>query len=161
MTGRTKRWGTAVLSVLAFGVVGAGQPAPSLSAYLGKYPSNKVAGVSLYDHPTFRRLVIAAAPNMTVRGAVLSSGVETPMERQGALLVVQMCEPHNCIGHQWTVAIMSPSGPAAICYHDSDLMDDEGRWFIGGVSIGRTRRCWQGDHTDVPDAVFTALAKGS
>lgn len=149
-----------ILAGVAMALTAAGKPVPSLSAYVGKYPSDKVAGVSLYNHPKFRLLVSGAAPNLAIRTTVLTSGVETPVERQGALLVVQMCEPHNCNGHQWTVAILSPSGPAAICYHDRDLMGEEGRWFIGGTSIGRTRGCWEGNHTDVPDAVFTILAKG-
>jgi hypothetical protein len=149
-----------ILAALAVGLMAAGKPAPSLSAYVGKYPSDKVAGISLYSHPKFRTLVSGAAPNTAIRTTVLTSGVETPVERQGALLVVQMCEPHNCSSHQWTVAMLSPSGPAAICYYDSDLMGEEGRWFFSGTTIERTRGCWEGNHTDVPDAVFTRLAKG-
>ncbi len=151
-------------SILTIGLVAvltaAGKPIPSLTAYVGKYPSAKVAGVSLYNHPMFRALVGKAAPNTAIRNTVLTSGVESPVERQGALLVVQMCEPHNCSDHQWTVAILSPNGPAAICYHEADLMGEEGRWFVGGTPIVRTRGCWEGSHTDVPDAVFTRLAKG-
>jgi hypothetical protein len=148
-----------ILVELAMGLTAAGKPASSLSAYVGKYPSDKVAGISLYNNPKFRSLVSGAAPNMAIRTTVLTTGIETPVERQGALLVVQMCEPHNCIDHQWTVAILAPNGPAAICYHDSDLMGEEARWFVGGTSIGRTRGCWEGEHTNVPDAVFTRLAK--
>jgi hypothetical protein len=116
--------------------------------------------MSLYKHPKFRALVDAAAPSNMVRTTVLTAGVEAPVERQGALLVVQMCEPHDCHDHQWTVAILSPNGPAAICYHDSNLMEEEGRWFIGVTLIARTRLCWEGPHTDVPDAIFMRLAKG-
>ena len=150
----------AFLAALAFSLTAAGKPAPSLFAYLGKYPSDRIAGISLYNHPLFRTLVRAAAPNSSISATVLTSGVEDRVERQGALLVVQMCEPHNCGDHQWTVAILSPHGPAAICYYDRDLMGDNGRWFIGGSAIVQTTGCWEGSHTDVPDAVFTRLAKG-
>lgn len=148
------------MAAFALVLVGAGNPAPSLSAYIGKYPSDKVAGISLYNNPKFRILVSGAAPNMSIRTTVLTNGVETPVERQGALLVARVCEPHNCNGHQWTVAILLPNGPAAICYHDGDLMDGDARWFIGGTSIGRSQGCWEGNHTDVPDAVITRLARG-
>jgi hypothetical protein len=145
---------------LAVALAAAGNAPPSLSAYVGKYPSGKVERVSLYNHPKFRSLVSAAAPNHRIRATILTSGVESPVERQGALLVAQMCEPHNCGDHQWTVAILAPNGPAAICYHDEDLMDEEGRWFIGGVLVERTSGCWEGNHTDVPPAVSARLAKG-
>ena len=144
----------------AASLVGAAKAAPSLSSYLGKYPSDKVAGISLYANPKFRALVRAAAPSATISQTILTAGVETPVEKQGALLVVQMCEPHNCAWHQWTVAMLSPSGPAAICYHDEELMGPEGRWFISGALVARTERCWEGNHTDVPNAVFLKLAKG-
>ena len=150
---------TVLVAALTMALTAAGKAPPSLAAYVGKYPSDEVMGVSLYYHPRFRALVVGAAPNLAIRTTVLASGVETPVERQGALLVAQMCEPHNCGEHQWTVAILSPNGPAAICYHDSDLMGDEGRWFIGGVLVARTSGCWEGNHTDVPDVVFMKLAK--
>ena len=150
----------AMLAVLAIGVTGMGRPVPNLPAYVGKYPSDKVAGVSLYNHPKFRALVEAAAPSNMVATTVLTPAVENRVERQGALLVAEMCEPHDCIDHQWTVAILSPNGPAAVCYHDNNLMGEEGRWFVGVSLVARTRLCWEGEHTNVPDAVFMRLAKG-
>lgn len=153
-------WRTRLVPVFAVALIAAGKAPPSLSSYVGKYPSDKVAGISLYSHPRFRTLVAGAAPNFGIRTTILTAGVESPIERQGALLVVHMCEPHNCAIHQWTVAMLSPNGPAAICYHDGDLMGDEGRWFIGGVLITRTSGCWEGSHTPVPDVVFMRLARG-
>jgi hypothetical protein len=134
-------------------------PAPKLSAYVGKYPSDKVSGISLYKHPKFRALVSAAAPSAAMRATILKSGVETPIELQGPLIVAQMCEPHNCSDHQWTVAVLSPNGPAAVCYHDRTLMGDDARWFVKGESIGRTAGCWQGEHTKVPRAVLLRLSQ--
>lgn len=159
MSSMSRIWSIILLIGLAVALTAAGKAPPSLAAYVGKYPSNKVVGVSLYNHPKFRSLIIGTAPNLAVRTTVLTPGVETPVERQGALLVARMCEPHNCGDHQWTVAILSPNGPAAICYHDFDLMGDEGRWFIGGLLIARTSGCWEGNHTAVPDVVFAKLAK--
>ena len=149
----------ALLAVFATGLTGAVRPLPSLSAYIGKYPSEKVAGISLYDHPKFRALVRAAAPSKMVEEVVLAPGAEQRVERQGALLVVQICELHICGDHQWSVAILSPNGPAAICYYDSTLMA-EGRWFVGVSIIARNNVCWEGEQTSVPDPVFTRLAKG-
>lgn len=135
-------------------------PAPALELYIGSYPSKPVRGVSLWNNPKFRKLVANAAPNEGIRKTVLSTGVEAPVERQGSLLVAQACEPHNCGDHQWTVAVLLPNGPAAICYHDYDVMDSEGRWFVNGRVVAKSDGCWSGDHTDVPDRVFAALAKG-
>jgi hypothetical protein len=136
------------------------KPAPSLKSYVGKYPSDKGANISFLKHPTVRAAVSGAAPNLSVRTTVLTSGVEGPIDRQGSLIVATMCEPHNCSSHQWTIAILSPRGPAAICYHDSDLMGEVGRWFIGGTAVARTQGCWSGEHTEIPDAVVARLVKG-
>lgn len=153
---RVKRF---LLIGVVVSLTAAAAAAPSLTAYVGKYPSDKIAGVSLYQNPKFRSRVAEAAPNSAIRSTVLASGVETPIEKQGALMVVQACEPHNCSDHQWTVAILAPSGPAAICYHDSDLMGAEGRWFIKGLVVGKTNGCWSGEQTAIPDAIFARLAK--
>ena len=149
-----------LLAITLPGLCAAGLPTASLSSYVGKYPFNKVSGLSLYSHPKFRLLVNGAAPNSSISETILNGGVETPIERQGALVVIRACEPHNCGSHQWTVAVLSPDGPAAICYHDQDLMDDEARWFVGGYLVGQTKGCWKGDHTNVPDAVLLALMRG-
>jgi hypothetical protein len=150
-----------LFSALIVVLTAPGKSAPSLSAYVGKYPVDKVAGTSLFDHPQFRTLVSDASPNMSIRATILNKDVvQTPVGRQGALIVVRMCEPHRCSTHQWTVAILSPSGPAAICYHTSALMDEQARWFIGGASVSQTRGCWKGNHTDVPDTVAARLTKG-
>lgn len=150
----------AILAIFAVGITGAARRFPSLSAYVGRYPSDKVAGLSLYNHPRFRALVQAAAPSNMIATTVLAPAVENRVERQGALLVAQMCEAHDCIDHQWTVAILSPGGPAAVCYHDNNLMGEEGRWFVGVSLVARTHVCWEGEHTSVPDAVFMRLSKG-
>ena len=100
-----------------------------------------------------------AAKGIKVRDTISAGGVETPVERQGALHFTQMCEPHNCSDHQWTIANRVPHGPAAVCLHESALMGGEGRGFIEGQLIGRTSGCWPGTFTAVPDAVFMKLAK--
>ena len=149
----------ALLPVLIVGLSAAARPLPSLSRYVGKYPTDKVAGISLYNHPRFRALVNAAAPSNMVAATILAPAVENRVERQGALIVAEMCEAHDCIDRQWTVAILSPNGPAAVCYYDSNLMGG-GRWFVGVNLIAQTRLCWEGEHTNVPDAVFMRLARG-
>src|SRR5256885_405110 len=103
-----------MLAAFVIGLTAASRPVPGLAAYVGRYPSDKLAGVSLYNHPKFRTLVGEAAPSNIVRTRILTPGVEAPVERQGALIVAQMCEPHDCNDHQWAVAILSPSGPAAV-----------------------------------------------
>lgn len=145
---------------IALTLTAAAKPAPALNAYVGKYPSDKVAGISFLKHPIVRTAVSGAAPNLGVRTTILTSGVEGPVERQGSLIVATMCEPHNCNSHQWTIALLSPRGPAAVCYHDADLMGEVGRWFIGGAAVVRTQGCWSGEHTEIPDAVVARLVKG-
>jgi len=152
-------WKGLTLAVLAMGVGGAGAPVPNLTAYVDKYPSNKVGGTSLYDHPTYQRLVNVASPSSGVRHVVQTGDVESPVERQGQLLVARGCEAHTCDDHQWLVAIRLPNGPAAICYHDSALMDEEARWFIAGRAVGVTKGCWNGDYTAVPQGIYERLSK--
>ena len=150
-----KRW---LLIPLALALTAAARPAPSLSSYVGKYPFDRVRGISLHGHPLYRALVRQAAPNATIRSTVLGTGVETPIEQPGALIVVQACEPHNCTDHEWTVAIRLPRGPAAVRYQDTDTLGDEARWYIGGAEVLRTDACWAGDHMDVPGTVVAGLA---
>jgi hypothetical protein len=119
-----------------------------------------VAGVDFLHHPSVRKAVAGAVSNDGVRRAVLGEGVEVPIERRGAFIVANICEPHNCADHQWTIVISAPGRRAAVCYHDADLMNGEARWFVGGSPFYReSNGCWSGEHPAVPTSVAAELAK--
>ena len=144
-------------------LLGAATPAPPpLSAYVGKYPSDKIRGIDFRHHPTVRKAVMdALLMNATVRRTVMEPGVEGPSERQGSLIVAHVCEPHNCGDHHWMIAVAAPRGPAAVCYHDQDLMSDESRWFIAArPTVRTTGGCRTAGRAPVPAHIVSALMNG-
>jgi hypothetical protein len=147
-----------LLALLALSAAAAPSP-PPLSAYVGKYPSDKIRGIDFRHHPTVRRAVMdALLMNATVRRTVMEPGVEGPIERQGSFIVATVCEPHNCGDHQWAIVIHTPNGPASVCYHDQDLMGDQSRWFISSrPTFSTSGACSAGDHTPIPAHVTSAL----
>ena len=54
----------AIVLGIALTLTAAAKPAPGLDAYVGKYPSDKVAGISFLKHPIVRSAVSEAAPNL-------------------------------------------------------------------------------------------------
>jgi hypothetical protein len=142
------------LLLVAVAAVPAVQP---LSAYVGKYPFNKVGGYKFITHPTVRSAVDDAVFNKSVKAAVLSDGVAGPIRKQGSLILTWSCEPHNCGSHNWSIAIVGPKGPAAVCYHDEDLMGDMSAWFLGGVRKFGARGGCPAEMSDVPPNLASLL----
>jgi hypothetical protein len=150
----------AIVAGVAFCLTGAAAQVSAIESYVGKYPWDKISGLSFLDHPIVRRAVSSAAPNSDVGATILEGGVAGPIDRQGSLIVSTMCEPHNCSDHQWAVVLLAPRGPAAICYHDAALMGEAGRWFVEGTTVVKSSGCWSGETIDIPNAVVARLVRG-
>lgn len=123
---------SAVLSVIALVAHAAGTP-PPLTTFIGKYPFNNISGYTFLSEPVVRRAVESAAFDQSVVQSALSEGVAGPISRRGSLIIASSCQPHNCADHNWTIVMLIPNGPAAVCYHDADLMAQTARWFVGGM----------------------------
>lgn len=102
----------------------------ALGAYLGKYPSDKVDGVTFLDNPAVTTAVDALVSDAGIRKLVLGGdGPVTPIASRDGKLIAWGCETHNCGDHNWTIEI-APDGTApTVCYHDANAMNDRSRWY--------------------------------
>ena len=95
----------------------AGNPAAAaagaLSAYVGRLPSDEVAGVTFLANPLVQRAVEAAVPNAEVRRWALRADVTSnPIALRDGRLFASGCEPHSPSGPQPNarrVGVPSPS----------------------------------------------------
>lgn len=106
--------------------------AGALSAYVGKYPRDAVAGTSFIASPQVRAAVEAVVPDEAVRSWVLRENTtQTPIVLRDGRLLSQACEPHNCGDHNWSILIDSAGTTAEVCYHEAS-MADQSRWYAAG-----------------------------
>jgi hypothetical protein len=146
-----------VIRLFLFAVVlSAASPPPGVASFVGKYPFDKIRGVSFLTHPRVKGAVRAAVFEHMVAEEVLGDAVTVPITKRGSLMISWACRPHDCADVNWTVVILSPNGPAAVWYHNAELKGAQSRWFIGGFAKFRNA----GDCADgaVPDNVAAALA---
>lgn len=110
--------------------------AAGLSAYVGKYPSDKVDGVDWNHNP-----VVLAGINKTVtdpaaRKAILEvSGPASPITLYQGKVASWACEVHNCGDHQWTVMVDPKSGATNVCYHNAAKLPGKSRWFMADGTV--------------------------
>ncbi len=150
---RVRLLGTSFAILL--GVIGATRAAPTLNAYVGKYPFDRVAGVAFLKHPLVVHAVKNAVLEEKITSEILGAGVSGPIERHGALIVSQACRPHDCGSVNWTIAMVPGRAKAAVCYHFEDLMGDRSRWFVGGSPKATVEG---GCETSVPTQIAGLLA---
>lgn len=126
-----------------------------LSSFVGKYPFDKIGGQKFLTHPVVRHAVNEAVWEPLVVREVLSEGVTDKIKRDGPFLITSSCRPHDCASVNWTLVIRLPKGPAAVCYHNQDLMGDAGRWYLKGQPrLATPNGC---DWFNTPPSVFAAL----
>lgn len=110
-----------------------------LSKYVGKHPSETIAGNRFLDEPAVKAAVAANVPDPKVREFVFSyNGPDAPIVVKNGRILAWGCERHNCGYHNWSVAI-SPDGSAAeVCfYHNDNSPDGPATWYLPG---GRTEK---------------------
>lgn len=122
--------------------------ADGLAAYVGKYPSDEVAGVSWNAHPVVRAAVQQTVTDAAVRGTILdTAGTTAPIQLVDGKVAAWACEPHNCGAHQWSVLVDPATGAADVCYFDEAARPGASRWFLaGGTEESRPGNC------QLPDA---------
>jgi len=96
-----------VVAIAALPTLGASLQ-PPISAYVGKYPFEKVAGYSFNSNPKVREFVQLATHNKSVLPSVFADGVAGPITREGNVIAAWSCQPHNCGPHNWTIVIVAP-----------------------------------------------------
>ena len=105
--------------------------APALSAYVGKYPFDKVSGVSWLDHPVVKAAITRTVTDPAARKTIFAStGPADEIKQVGTRLQSWACQQHNCGPLNWTVQIDPASGTADVCYFDEKVSDNTARWFL-------------------------------
>jgi hypothetical protein len=141
------------LAMLA-GTVSAAGRRPGLALYKGKYPFDRVAGVTFIGHPAVRAAVRRAAPSPAMAATLLSAGVATPIDVSPVWIASGACEPHNCGEHDWAILINRRTGQAIVCHKPEG---GRAAWFKAGRRIGGGDSC-PAEIKDVPAAILRSAA---
>jgi len=117
-----------------------------LSAYVGQYPFDPVAGVAFRDHPLVRAaLVQAGGTNAPVDRILDGPGPSTPIARTGDGRILSWgCEQHNCGPHNWALILEADGSNGELCYHDEDATPAT-VWLIDGRPTSRDEQCPSGN----------------
>lgn len=121
--------------------------AADLGGYVGKYPFDKMDGVSFLEAPAVRAAVTATVPDGRIRAWVFEkAGPQSPIALKDGRLLAWGCEAHNCGAHNWTIVI-DPAGTAAeLCYFDEGTDPGSARWYLaGGKTEMRKDSCPSGE----------------
>ena len=103
----------------------------ALGAYAGKYPFDKVDGVSFLDQPAVRAAVTGLIGDPAISGQLLGGdGPATPIAERAGKLVAWGCRTHDCGDHNWSVLIAPDGSGAQACYHDASSMQARSRWYL-------------------------------
>lgn len=92
--------------------------APPVEAYVGKYPFDKVDGVSFLDHPAVRAAVTRGVSDPEARAWLLGAkGSPFPqIRRENGELIVIGCQQHACDRRNWAIYFNPASNLARVCY---------------------------------------------
>lgn len=134
----------AAITIALMAAVSANAETNLLAAYAGKYPFDKVGGVTFIAQPAVAAGVKKAVADKAVQGWVLNADTTAgPISVKGGKVQSWACEPHNCGDHEWTIVIDLASGATDVCYHDATTMKDgQARWYLAsGKNEMRTGDC--------------------
>lgn len=114
-----------------------------LASYVGKYPFDKVDGVTWNDNVLVKAGIAATVTDAAVRKAITTTpGPSAPIEIKDGKVVAWSCEQHNCGSHQWSVHIDPRTGATDVCYFDEAADPDKARWFLAnGKNEKREANC--------------------
>ena len=114
-----------------------------LSAYVGHYPRDAVAGVDFFDRTEVARTLNTAVGDQKIRSLIVKAqGPTTPIfSLPGDRLASWGCEAHNCGNHNWTVIVADDPKAGRVCYHNERIMGNKSRWFAGGAGQLRSEAC--------------------
>lgn len=104
---------------------------PDLTAYVGKYPFDKVDGVAFGDHPLVKAGIAATVKDARVRTAIATTkGPSAPIETIDGKVAAWSCQQHKCGEHQWMILVDPKTGATDVCYMNDPAMVDDARWFL-------------------------------
>lgn len=117
--------------------------ASGLAAYAGRFPFDKIDGLTWNDHPAVKAGIAASVKDARARKAIETlEGPAAPIEMRGGKLMAWACEAHNCGAHQWAVHIDPGTGATDVCYFDETASAAQSRWFLAsGKEERRAGNC--------------------
>lgn len=114
----------------------ANPPAQGLGRYVGKYPSQKVAGGRFLSEPRVVAAINAAVRDPEIRRRILSSksAVEVPILALSAhRLFTRSFDPTGGGETNWAILITTDGKKAAVCWStDAVYGDGTSTWFVDG-----------------------------
>lgn len=75
-----------------------------LKAWVGKYPTDRVQGLTFLEHPEVQILINGALGSDAV-SQMRNMTVVSSIEESSGWLIASGCQPHMCVDGQWLVAI--------------------------------------------------------
>lgn len=107
-----------------------------LTAYVGKFPFEAVAGVAWHDHPMVTAGIRKTVTDADVVRAMQSpGGPSAPIGTYEGKVGSWGCQQHNCGDHQWAVLVDPKSGATDVCYHNAEQAEGASRWFLADGSV--------------------------
>ena len=105
-----------------------------ITAYVGKYPGDAVAGVGFYDRTEVSRALIDAVGDDALRHRFTAhDAVSVPIfHTKDGRIAAHGCESHNCDGKDWTFLVAPDGTRGEACYHDGETMGATSRWYAAG-----------------------------
>jgi hypothetical protein len=124
--------------------------APSLAAYAGKSPYDKVAGKTFTETDPVKAAIATSGASAEARKWLANTtGPASPIVLQHGKLLMNECQEHNCSDHNWTIAIAPDGTGPEICYYDMKL-GAKPQWFVGGKAVDHPAAgdegCIQSEH---------------
>jgi hypothetical protein len=132
---------TALMVFAAAGgsAVAAVKGSSSLTAYAGKYPVDKVQGLSFLANPKVVAAVKAAAPDAEIWRQVLApkGAVDSPILALSAgRLFSRSFDPVSGGDVNWAILITNDGGKAAVCFSTGAASDaDASSWYAEGKKV--------------------------
>jgi hypothetical protein len=122
-------------------IPGLAQTTP-ITAYVGKYPHDAIAGVDFYDRTDVATGLVHAVGDAKLRETIRGrSGPATPIFKLGTRVAAWGCEEHNCGDHNWAVLIDPKDGKTQVCHHDAATMGQGSDWYAGAAPARRAQSC--------------------
>jgi S1-C subfamily serine protease len=85
-----------------------------MKIWVGKYPHDRVRGLPFFEHPEIQ-ILINGALGFDAIAQLEQMGTVDLIKEQSDWLIAHGCQPHDCIEHQWLVAINLSSLETRVC----------------------------------------------
>ena len=113
-----------------------------ITAYVGKYPSDTVGGVTFFDRTEVSNALISAVGDLKLRRMITTrGGTGVPIFMSNGRIAAHGCEPHDCADHNWTFLLAPDGTRAEACFHDAAAMGETSRWYANSAPVARPGNC--------------------